>query len=153
MKTRPARSFEKAVQTILSSIGEEEAARVTDRSVSMVRKWSDPDAPSLPSVKHALALDKAFIKASPGPAPISAVYQHRLEKLVSEIDLTGESLVGALFNLHGAVGALTRNVADNLGDERLKPMSLSPRLRETLLADIETLTQEASDLETVIRRS
>ena len=153
MKTRPARSFERAVQTILSAIGEEDAANVTERSVSLVRKWSDPDTPSLPSVKHALALDRAYIKAGHGPGPISAVYQHRLEKIVAEMDLTNETLVGALFNLHAAVGSLTRSVADNLGEKPLEPMSLSPRMKETLLAEIETLTQEASDLEAVVRKS
>ena len=99
MKQRPARSFEKAIFNIMSALGNEAAAAAVGRSVSLIRKWSDPDSDSWPSLKQALALDAAYVRATGNPPPIHQVYQHRLDKIYAEVTGDCEPLVVALFGV------------------------------------------------------
>lgn len=151
MKVRPARSFERAVQQIISAIGEQATADAVGRSVSLVRKWSDPDNSALPSIKQAFALDEAFVLATNQPAPIRAVYAHRLVKVYDTTHPETETFVMALFNLHASVGNMTREVAGILEGKDIEHLKFTPRLREILLTEIQTVSEKAADLEHAIK--
>lgn len=157
MKIRPARSFERAITQIIHALGEESTAQVVGRSTSLIRKWSDPDNSALPSIQQALDLDKAFIKMMEEPAPIHAVYLHRLDKVFEDLGPETETLVLALFNLYVSIGVITRTLAELLesndhGNVNLSTrISLSPLSRETLLAEIEKVAKELNDLEKSVR--
>lgn len=150
MKVRPARSFERAVQQIIAAIGEKTAADAVGRSVSLVRKWSDPDNSALPSIKQAFALDEAFVLKMNQPAPIRAVYAHRLDKVYETLHPETETFVMALFNLHASIGNMTREIAEILEEKDVSNLKLTPRLRETLLAEIQTVSEKTADLERAI---
>jgi len=158
MKIRPARSFERAVTQIIHALGEEEAAKAVKRSTSLIRKWSDPDNPALPSIQQALDLDKAFVRTMKEPAPLHAVYLHRLDKAFEDIGPETETLVMALFNLHASIGLITRTLVELLesngyGKVNLSTrISLSPISREILLTEIEKASEELDDLEKSVRR-
>lgn len=153
MKVRPARSFERAVQQIIRAIGEQAAADAVERSVSLVRKWSDPDNSALPSIKQALALDEAFVLITNKPAPIRVVYTHRLGKVYETLEPETESLTMALFNLHASIGHMTREIAEILRDKDLSDLKLTPRLRQSLLTEIQSISDKTADLERAIEDS
>ncbi|MDA8708138.1 hypothetical protein N9M10_02070 [Hellea sp.] len=147
MKVRPARSYERAVQQIIDAIGEQAAAEAVGRSVSLVRKWSDPDNVAMPSIKQAFALDEAFVLQTKQPAPIRAVYAHRLDKVFDALSPEIGTLVMSLFNLHGSIGHMTREIAEILEGKDIEDLKLTPRLRQTLLAEIQNVSERTADLE------
>ena len=136
MKHRRSRSFEKAVLPIINAIGEQRAAAAVSRSTSLIRKWSDPDNPALPSITQAFDLDRAFVLAKKEPGPISTTYQRRMERIYDEIGPETEPLVIAMFNLYGSVGHLTHLFLEALGSSDLVNIDLSVRSQEYLLAQI-----------------
>ena len=150
IKVRPARSFERAVQQIIAAIGEQSSAEAVGRSVSLVRKWSDPDNSALPSIKQAFALDEAFVLSTKQPAPIRAVYAHRLDKVYDTLQPESETFVMALFNLHASIGNMTREIAEILEGSDVEDLKLTPRLRETLLAELQIVSSKTADLERAI---
>ena len=152
MKVRPARSFERAVQQIISGIGEEAAAKAVDRSTSLVRKWSDQDNPTLPSLKQALDLDEAYVTLKKEPAPIMAVYMHRLETALTFIENEDEPILKALFSLQMATANVTRELADVLGtDTPNKEVKIAPRQKSAVIGLIEKVAEEANDLERAVK--
>lgn len=156
MKIRPARSFEKAIQFIIARLGEERAAEAVGRSTSLMRKWSDQDNDALPSLKQALALDRAFIEIIKEPAPIRAAYNGQLEKTIDEITPKSETIGEAYFNMQLAVGGVTRLLADLMLQHKttsIDELKLSPVVKELLLGEIEKLNAEITDLEDSIRNT
>lgn len=157
MKMRPARSFERAITQIIHALGEDVAAQAVGRSTSLIRKWSDPDNAALPSIGQALELDKAFVRTMKEPAPLHAVYLHRLDKAFEDMGPETETLVMALFNLHASIGLITRTLAELLESNNHAKVNLSTRIslspisRETLLAEIEKVSEELNDLEKSVR--
>jgi hypothetical protein len=157
MKIRPARSFERAITQIIRAIGEEAAANAVGRSASLVRKWSDPDNSAMPSIKQALALDRAFVKMKLEPAPIHAVYLHRLEKAFNGVGAETETMVMALFHLHASIGLMTRTLAEIMEEADSGKIDLSSKIKltnankESLLAQIEKVAEELSDFEKSVR--
>jgi hypothetical protein len=157
MKMRPARSFERAITQIISALGEETAANTVGRSASLVRKWSDPDNSAMPSIEQALALDRAFVKMKLEPAPIHAVYLHRLENAYNGMGAETETMVMALFNLHASIGLMTRTLAELMEETDPHEINLSSKIeltpfnKESLLAEIEKVSEELSDFEKSVR--
>jgi len=150
MKIRGARSFEKAVQDIIDAIGDELAAQSVNRSTSLVRKWSDPDAPSLPTIEQALALDRAYVEITKQPAVIHAVYTNALEKTFKELYSEQETIVKAMFSLQVAVAEVTRSVAENIDDIETGRIDMSNNLRKTILTKIVAMEKEVQDLERAV---
>lgn len=151
MKHRQSRSFEKAVMRIINAIGEQRAAEAVSRSTSLIRKWSDPDNPALPSIAQAFELDREFVLSQKEPAPLCTTYQRRMERIYDEIGPETEPLVIAMFNLYGSVGHLTHLFSEALGANDLMEIDLSIRTQEDLLAQIEKIIEDTHDLEKSVR--
>ncbi len=154
MKIRPSRSFEKAIQFIVFRMGEDAAAAAVGRSTSLLRKWSDQDNDTLPSLRQALTLDQAFIEKIKEPAPIRAAYNGQLEKTIDQITPKSETIGEAYFNMQLAVGGVTRLLADLMLQHKtanVDELKLSPVVKELLLSELEKLSDEISDLEESIR--
>ena len=154
MKIRASRSFEKAIQFAINRMGETSAAEAVNRSTSLLRKWSDPDHDALPSIRQALVLDRAFIKIIKEPAPIRAAYNGQLEESIRDIIPKKETIGEAHFNMQLAVGGITRMLADIMLEHKatnIDSIKLSPNIKELLLAELERLSDEISDLEEAIR--
>ena len=153
MKSRPSRSFEKAVMHIINAIGEHRAAEAVSRSTSLIRKWSDADSAALPSIAQAFELDRAFVLFKKEPAPISMTYLRRMERIYDEIGPETEPLIVAMFNLYGSIGHLTHIFSEALEDNDLMAMNLSKKMKENLLNQIEKITEDTHDLEKSILSS
>ena len=158
MKNRPARSFEKALVTIVSSLGDTEAARIVGRSPSLVRKWSDPDSDARPRLDQCLKLDMAYVSRTGLPAPIHGVYLRKLEEAYRTCDATVESPIVALFNRQASLGVASKRLADSVRAEGdgcelaiVERLGRKGRMRELLLQDIEAIAQELGDLERAVR--
>ncbi len=138
MKIRPAWSFEGAVQVIIAELGEDAAADAVDRSQSLIRKWSDPDHPSLPALDLALALDAAFVNATGREGPISAIYTHQLELDTDVRDVAPANLGMALFEFELAVSE-TRLMFGQIrkNSTSLNQLSMSLWEKEMLLKTME----------------
>lgn len=150
MKIRPARSFERAVQQIIAGIGEEASAEAVGRSKSLIRKWSDADSPSVPSIEQAWELDRAYVKILKEPAPIHAVYSYRIGKAFDDLTPESKSIIKTLFNLHSSVADITRTLADSMQKDHFDYIELTPNVRASLLLLVESMTQEAENLERAI---
>jgi len=50
MKRREPGTFASAITRIKAAVGEDQCSEAVDRSASTVRKWADPDHPSLPNL-------------------------------------------------------------------------------------------------------
>lgn len=80
-KPRPPLSTAQALARIEGQLpgGIEEMARITNRSVSLVRAWSDQDRRENIPLDDAIALDLAFQAAGGEGAPLADSYVFRLE--------------------------------------------------------------------------
>lgn len=78
-KVRAPLSFSLAITTAVGVIGWDQAAKITRRSKRAVRYWSESDQGGLPTLDQAMALDKAFMAAGGGFAPILESYARQLD--------------------------------------------------------------------------
>ena len=83
-KLRTPLTFAAAIHVIADHVGYEQCGQLTGRSERTVREWSDSEKTPLPTVEQCLALDKAFLDAGGGYAPIAESYQRQLEIARSE---------------------------------------------------------------------
>ena len=81
VKPRDPREVAAAVTRIAGALGWAGMAAATGgRSLSLMRKWADPDRPEKPSFDQALALDRVYAKARPAEVPpLYRLYGERLE--------------------------------------------------------------------------
>lgn len=78
-KARAPLSFSLAITTVAGRIGWLQAGSIVRRSVRTVRHWSESDRHGTPTLDQAIALDRAFIEAGGGYAPILESYARQLE--------------------------------------------------------------------------
>jgi hypothetical protein len=78
-KPRAPLTFSLAITTIAGRIGWKAAAAVSRRSMRAVRYWSESDQAPMPTLDQAIALDRAFIEAGGGCAPILESYARQLD--------------------------------------------------------------------------
>lgn len=83
-KTRAPLTFSLAITTIAGKIGWEEAARITGRKVRTVRYWSESDRHGTPTLEQAIALDRAFIAADGGYAPIAECFARQMDVAMAD---------------------------------------------------------------------
>lgn len=78
-KLRDPLSFAAAIKDVVDLIGKDEAARLTGTSMRAIEYWTDSDHSPLPRLGQAIALDKAFIAAGGGSAPILACFALQMD--------------------------------------------------------------------------
>lgn len=83
-KARAPLSFPRAIGTAVGLIGLEVAARLCRRAKRSLRHWMDPDRGVTPSLAQAIALDRAFIAAGGGYAPILESYARQLDAALAD---------------------------------------------------------------------
>ncbi|WP_374414224.1 hypothetical protein [Novosphingobium colocasiae] len=85
-KPRTPVSFSMAITTVAGLIGWPEAARVTKRKVRTVRHWSESENRGSPTLDQAIALDRAYIAAGGGYAPILGSYGLQIEMAIIDAE-------------------------------------------------------------------
>lgn len=118
-KIRQPDSFAGAVTLIAVTIGFDEAAKAIGKSEALVRKFTDPDCDSLPSVEQALAMDAAYVAFTGQPGPLCLVYGDKLKELVGQLQHAAKPPKERLIDIHGEVGGIHAAVADALSDGKV----------------------------------
>lgn len=78
-KPRAPLTFARAITTVAGHLGWQETAKIAGRSDRTVRLWSESDQATTPTLAQAVALDRAFIQAGGGFAPILESYARQLD--------------------------------------------------------------------------
>lgn len=108
-KPRPPLSFSQAITRVVGIVGVDEAARVVNRSVSLVQKWTDRDSGKAPNLHQSLALDTAFRVGGGDGAPILESYTLQMDVALADRFADSFAIARCLASLsqeHGeAIGA------------------------------------------------
>lgn len=78
MKPRKPNTIAEAVMSVIDGIGAAAAAEAVGKTTQLVYTWADPDHDCVPSIRHAMTLDSAFVSAGCGEPPILAMYASRV---------------------------------------------------------------------------
>lgn len=150
MKLRTPGTLSSAINRIKNRLSEKECARILERSESLIRKWVDPDDPSLPNLRQCLMLDAAYIQGGFGDPPIQNWYMQRLEGITSGEPKKAEDLVLATLQAQAAIGQLAALVAEFSKRGGYRKEHLSPNERAILLNLISDLSSNFDLLEDAI---
>lgn len=153
MKDRVPKSFAAAVTRVKNALGEDECAQLVSRSTSLVRKWADPDHPSLPNAGQALILDVAYSQKGFGDPPIFKIYEELVEDAIDIGDDELVDLVDSTLNLHSIVGDLSQSIREVVGQSAPGGAGMSPNQRNRVLAVLDRLEEEADKIEDAVERS
>ena len=147
MKLRTPRRFASAVTRIKNALGDDKCAEIVDRSSSLIRKWSDPDHPSRPNLKQALALDVAYIEGGHGAPPILSMYQQRLARAVTiESKKPAVDVALAALSVQAAVGDISESIL-TMRAGSADGMTFSSNERNQILGLLEKLMTQVSVIE------
>jgi hypothetical protein len=75
-----------AITTVAGLIGWDAAASVTGRAPRTVQHWSESENRGTPTLEQAIALDRAYIAAGGGYAPISDSFARQMEVVMADAD-------------------------------------------------------------------
>jgi len=151
-KAREPHSVEAAVMEIVSDLGVETCARLTDVGPSAVRQWTDPDREGRPTVHKALLLDAEHMKQK-GSAPILAAYMAQLAELAPQgpqrpiADLLLEAL-----DVPEEVGRLIGLIRRARSIDSQDGSKLSAHERAELAKELKAVRAELDDVEEAVRR-
>jgi len=74
-KVRSPSTYADAVTRIAGHVGWQAMAEAVGKTERAVRNWSDPDVDRAPSIDDCEHLDRLYLKAGGGEAPLLAVYR------------------------------------------------------------------------------
>lgn len=101
-------SFALAIRTVVELIGMKRAAHIAGRAVRTVQHWSDSDKKGLPTLRQAIAFDRAFLAAGGGYAPILESYARQLD-----VDLVDQAACRTA--LADDIALVSREAGDAIG--------------------------------------
>ncbi len=136
-KFREPGTYADAVTKIMGVLTPDGAAEAVGKSVGLIRRWSDPDDPTMPNIEQAEQLDRAYIEATDSPvAPLKRVYMRRVAvPSTSMLDPKKE------------VVEVAQAATDMCGEAwaALKDGVMTPAERRALKTKIENLLNEGED--------
>ncbi|GBE44402.1 hypothetical protein BMS3Bbin10_02495 [bacterium BMS3Bbin10] len=134
---------------IIGVLGIGRCAEVVDKSTSLIRKWSDPDNCTLPSLAQALALDLEYVREKHCTPPLFHVYASTIEKELNAVD-EGEHVLVAILTLQAAVCDLGKKIASEL----IHPEKIMDKRGESwqeMHETVDLVMQDVRDLEVAIK--
>lgn len=143
MKRRRPGSIEEAITTVYSLIGVDAAAAAVGKSTSHIYRWVNPDDDCTPSLKQALQLDAACLRAT-GQAPITECWNHWMSAIAKEaVAAPARRIEDAALQLASATGEVAGQALDALADGTITPAEEHCLLEKTATArrNIESLEQ------------
>ena len=147
MKLRRPGTLSAAINEIKMKLTESKCAEIVERSVSLIRKWADPDDPAMPNLRQSLLLDVEYVRAGFGEAPIQNWYLDRLEGFVEDNPQSTSDLVASTLHAQSALGQVALAVAQFTVDGSEHGADLSPNERAVVLGMVEKLSLELDKLE------
>lgn len=103
-KARAPLSIAQAVTKVAGLIGWDKAASAVGRKERIVRLWSEPDKPSLPSLEQSILLDAAYIVAGGDGVPIGDAYMRLVGVRSNELTACHDELAATIADASREVG-------------------------------------------------
>ncbi len=150
MKPRRPKSFAAAVTKIMAALSDGRCAEIVGRSDSLIRKWADPDHPSLPTLGQAIALDLVYVREGHGDAPILRVYEDILTDVLKEQDADEADILMSALSVQSAVGNLSEAIRAALDPHGPGGSVITAYERQTILEIIDRLEDHTDVIEGAI---
>lgn len=103
-KIRDPLTFSLAIKIVAEGIGWNLVADATRRAERTVRLWSESDKNGTPTLDQAIALDRAFLAAGGGYAPILESYIRQLDVSLLELIACRAALADDVANVSREIG-------------------------------------------------
>lgn len=139
-KERMPMSWAAAITRVMGELGDDGAGAATGRSAALVRKWSDPDADTLPNVEQALCLDAAYVVATGKAGPIAQLY-NRLLKLRTAENQAMPDLTHAAMGLQACIGSFSQALLNFKSAQSEGGTSVSPKEARELVKILDSITE------------
>lgn len=150
MKLRTPKSFAAAVTKIMAALSDERCAEILGRSDSLIRKWADPDHPSLPTLPQAVILDILYAKEGHGESPILDVYKDLVNDALEEQSNVAVDIMLSALSVQGAVGNLSEAIRAALDPSGPGGVVITPHERQTILQIIDKLEDHTDLIEDAV---
>ena len=153
MKARNARKIEGALLEIVHKLGIKKCSNVVDKSTSLIRKWSDPDICTLPSLQQALALDLEYARELRGIPPILHVYSLAIQNVLeADEDVSAEEgmhILSSLLALQESVCELGKKISKEI--RKTKEINkINKNIKQEMFNDIDSILRKTHNLEIAI---
>ncbi len=150
MKPRTPKSFAAALTKIMAALSNERCAEILGRSDSLIRKWADPDHPSLPTLNQAVVLDTLYTREGHGEPPILGVYEELVKGALREQGDDSVSILLSALSVQGAVGDLSEAIRAALDPAGPGGVAITLNERQTILQIIDRLEDHTDLIEDAV---
>lgn len=120
-KLREPGSIPHAITQVMAVLSPEGAGEAVGKSESMVRFWSDPDKPDLPTVEQAIKLDAAYQRETGTRGPVLKAAVRQLTDLAGNETPAGRCLFDHLAQLTDSLGTVAGEIRKGWADGKLTP--------------------------------
>ena len=122
-KIRKTASIERGIEEVVKILNEEEIQQAIGKSVSYLRKCSDPDLPQQIDHNDSFKLDKACIKKGKSP-PLFTAYEYMISQESNKLDEDKSKNIDDMLVkftiLHGKLTELVKKSQDPESDQGSK---------------------------------
>ena len=149
-KIRKTASIEKGIEEVVKILSEEEIQQAIGKSVSYLRKCSDPDQPQQIDHNDSFKLDKACIKKDKAPPLLTAheyMISQEFEKLDPDKTKNINDMLVKFTILHGKLTEVITNAHDPESDRGLE---ISPLEKKEINVAITALENKILKLKKTI---
>jgi len=151
-KQRVPGSIEDAIDLAKGGLGVGTMSLTVGKTESLVRKWSDPDSDTLPSIRQCIQIDVAYARAGYGEGPVLATARRIYQSQVLSVDEVPRDVMGELMDIPTATGDLFQRLRDAVDVDSDGGVSLTPHEMTRALRGVEALRKELDQLEAAIRQ-
>ena len=149
-KIRKTASIEKGIEEVIKILNEEEIQEAIGKSVSYLRKCSDPDQPQEIDHNDSFKLDKACIKKHKAP-PLFTAHEFMISQEFKGLDSNKESNISDMLVrftiLHGK---LTEVITEAYNPKSDKGQEISPLERKEIGEAIKKLEDKILKLKSIV---
>ena len=149
-KIRKTASIEKGIEDVVKVLSEEEIQQAIGKSVSYLRKCSDPDQPQQIDHNDSFKLDKACIEKGKAPPLLTAheyMISQEFEKLDPDKTKNINDMLVKFTILHGKLAEVITNAHDPESD---KGLEISPLEKKEINEAITALENKILKLKKAI---
>lgn len=150
-KTTDPKSFPGAVGDIFAAVGPADMAAETGRSERTQYQWADPETPTVPDLRQALALDLLYNKHTDKTPPILGAYTYLFAQRNKSPSATADNVTGAALDMATAVGQFASALRQAVDPKGPGGQALTKNERHELLRCLNEAREFMEDAEDAVR--